>query len=186
MFEDVEEGYFEGEKENRIKFLYNREERIAKAPQNVQDYYKGGMRPQTGLKIFYKNKSNRFILITLLFFVAFIWIYNSLNNNRNTCKIENMYFELQAFHFEEEIFVTLKAKPNSKSKEVIFYNTPIQVEFLFINNDNTLFQKEQIAETLSTEEKNIRTRITDYDIIRVDAVIKINDTEKELVSFVKR
>ena len=44
MFEDVEEGYLDGEKESKFHYFYNREERIANAPQNVKDYYDGNMK----------------------------------------------------------------------------------------------------------------------------------------------
>ena len=187
MFEDVEEGYLDGEKESKFHYFYNREERIANAPQNVKDYYNGGMRPITGFKVLFKNKSNRFILLTLVFFIAFTWLYSGLNNTRDTCKIDNVLFQLQAFPFEEEIFVTLKTKPqNQNNHNPEFINVPIEVEFLFVNNDNAVAQKDIIIDTITSEEKYLRTRSIDYDIIRVDAKIKIWDTEKELTAFVKR
>ena len=39
MFEDVEEIVPDDGVEKPLKFYYNREERIAKAPQLVKDYY---------------------------------------------------------------------------------------------------------------------------------------------------
>ena len=39
MFEDVEEIVPDDEAEKKLKFYYNREERIARAPKLVQDYY---------------------------------------------------------------------------------------------------------------------------------------------------
>jgi hypothetical protein len=41
MFEDVEEIVPDNEADKKLKFYYNREERIAKAPKLVQDYYNG-------------------------------------------------------------------------------------------------------------------------------------------------
>ena len=108
MFEDVDEGHVDGEEKSKFHYYYNREERIAHAPKIVQDYYNGGMRPQKGFKVLFKNKSNRFILLTLVFFIAFTWIYNGLNNTRNSATVGSFIFELQAFEFEEEIFVKLK------------------------------------------------------------------------------
>ena len=182
MFEDVEEGYLDGEKETKFHFFYNREERIAKAPQIVQDYYNGGMRPVKGFKVLFTNKSNRFILLTLVFFVAITWVYTGLNNTRDSAKIDNILYELQAFSFEEEIFVTLKTKPhnqnnknNQDNQKIQIIQTPVEVEFLFVNNDNAVAYKETVIDTVSSEEKYLRTRSHDYDIIRVDANIKVGD-----------
>ena len=68
MFEDVEEGYLDGEKESKFHYFYNREERIANAPQNVKDYYNGGMRPITGFKVLFKNPLG--MLIELYIFMS--------------------------------------------------------------------------------------------------------------------
>ena len=43
IFPKVEEGRPEGEQP--LHYFYNREERIAHAPQNVKDYYAGKMQP---------------------------------------------------------------------------------------------------------------------------------------------
>lgn len=186
MFEDVDEGHVDGEEKSKFHYYYNREERIAHAPKIVQDYYNGGMRPQKGFKVLFKNKSNRFILLTLVFFIAFTWIYNGLNNTRNSASVGSFIFELQAFEFEEEIFVTLKSKKSKKSKDTEIFNIPVEVEVSFINNDNAVFKTETLIDTISDAENNLRTRTTDYDIIRIDAVVKVQDEVKELSTFVKR
>ena len=80
-----------------------------------------------------------------------------------------------------------QARPqNQNNHNPEFINVPIEVEFLFVNNDNAVAQKDIIIDTITSEEKYLRTRSIDYDIIRVDAKIKIWDTEKELTAFVKR
>ena len=45
MFEDVEEIVPDDEADKKLKFYYNREERIARAPKLVQDYYNGNELP---------------------------------------------------------------------------------------------------------------------------------------------
>ena len=59
MFEDVDEAHADGEE--KIVFRYNREERIAKAPKIVQDYYAGKMKPLRGFQALYKKKSNLYV-----------------------------------------------------------------------------------------------------------------------------
>ena len=66
------------------------------------------------------------------------------------------------------------------------FNVPVEVEVSFINNDNAVFKTETLIDTISDAENNLRTRTTDYDIIRIDAVVKVQDEVKELSTFVKR
>ena len=66
--DDMNEGFAEGEEP--LHFLYNREERLSHAPKNVQDFYAGGGRPVKGLfKALVSNKTNRFMLIAVVFSV---------------------------------------------------------------------------------------------------------------------
>ena len=97
MFEDVDEAHAEGEE--KMVFRYNREERIAKAPRIVQEYYAGGMRPITGFKVLVANKSNRYVLIALIFFVAATWLFTGLNKTRAYGKLGNISLELQGFSY---------------------------------------------------------------------------------------
>ena len=55
MFEDTQESSPDDESEKELKFYYNREKRIADAPQIVQDYYNGKMKPVRGVKIFFQK-----------------------------------------------------------------------------------------------------------------------------------
>ena len=71
-------------------------------------------------------------------------------------------------------------------KDAEIFNVPVEVEVSFINNDNAVFKTETLIDTISDAENNLRTRTTDYDIIRIDAVVKVQDEVKELSTFVKR
>ncbi len=53
MFEDVDEFVPDNEADKKLVFRYNREERIARAPQIVKDYYDGKMKPVRGIRIFF-------------------------------------------------------------------------------------------------------------------------------------
>lgn len=196
MFEDVEEAYADGEKP--VKYYYNREERIAKAPQIVKDYYAGKLQPLRGFKVLYKNKSNLYILLALVFFVGFTWLYTGINNFRNYAKINNVVFELQAFAYEEDIYASIKVDPNKaknfkplrpnleKDNEVSEDSSNlVTAEFFFINNDNLLVSKETMNMVLENKEEYLRTKITDYDIIRVDVIITFGGKEKELSAKIK-
>ena len=201
MFEDAVEFEPVEQKNKKLHFFYNREERVAKASPQVQEYYNGGMRPVRGLKVLFTGY-NRIIFLSLVFFVAFTWIYTGLNKTRKYATLGGIQVELSAFSYEEEIYVSLNMKNQPKKikrgfsnlipkkKSEVVENQKIQkqvdAEFFFVEVNNQLVDKTFISETFEGEEKSIRTKITDYDIIRVDVIINVGDEEKELSCEVKR
>lgn len=183
MFEDVEEIVPDNEADKKLKFYYNREERIAKAPQLVKDYYEGKLKPVRGFKIFL-TKENRYIFFALIFFVGAAWIYTGLNKTRAGTTIAGVNFELSAFSYEEEVYVSLQMKRSKKAKD----NSPVAVdaEFFAIDPNNQVGDKRSGQMVYDEGEKYIRTKFTDYDIIRVDVILNAGGTEKELSAEVKR
>ncbi len=190
MFEDVDEGHTDGEE--KLVFRYNREERIAKAPKIVQEYYAGGMRPVRGFKVLVANKSNRFVLLALVFFVAATWIYTGLNRTRAYGKLGDLSLELQGFSYDEEIYVTLKLNDKS-GKSAGTENTianiapkKVDVDFYFFGPENQVMNKESMSMVYKSGEEYFRTKLTDYDIIRVEAVVTCGEEKKQLSADVKR
>ena len=183
MFEDVEEFVPDDEEDKKLKYYYNREERIAKAPQLVKDYYAGKMKPVRGFRIFF-TKQNRYIFFALIFFVGATWIYTGLNKTRAGTTLSGINFELTAFSYEEEVYVSLQMKRSSRSKDVA--PVPVSAEFFAIDPNNQVGDKRNGQLVYDEGEKYIRTKFTDYDIIRVDVILNAGGTEKELSAEVKR
>ncbi len=182
MFENVDEGHAEGEE--KIVFRYNREERLKSAPQIVRDYYDGKLKPVRGFKVLWVNKSNRYILLALIIFVGFVWVYTALNNTRSSTTINNIIFEQTSFAFQEEIYVNIKIK----NKKADGKSAPVKItaEVFFINVDNQVVEKKELSLVYQNGEEALTTKVTDYDIIRVDTIITAGDKEKELSSAIKR
>lgn len=200
MFEDVVEFEPADEKDKKLHFFYNREERVAKASPQVQEYYKGGMRPVRGFKVLFTGY-NRIIFLSLIFFVAVAWIYTGINKTRQYANVGGIQMELTAFEYEEEIYVTLTMKNPPKKIKRGFSNLipknkesavpekiekTVEAEFFFIEVNNQLVDKKFFTEVFEGEEKSLRTKFTDYDIIRVDVIIDVGEEEKELSCEVKR
>ena len=183
MFEDVEEFVPDDEEDKKLKYYYNREERIAKAPQLVKDYYAGKMKPVRGFRIFF-TKQNRYIFFALIFFVGATWIYTGLNKTRAGTTLSGINFELTAFSYEEEVYVSLQMKRSSRSKDVA--PVPVSAEFFAIDPNNQVGDKRNGQLVYDEGDKYIRTKFTDYDIIRVDVILNAGGTEKELSAEVKR
>ena len=183
MFEDIEEIVPDNEEEKPLKFYYNREERIAKAPKLVQDYYNGNLKPVRGFRIFF-TKQNRYIFFALIFFVGATWIYTGLNKTRAGTTLNGINFELSAFSYEEEVFVSLRMKRSSRSRDLAPVN--VQAEFFAIDPNRQVGDKRDGQLIYEAGEQYIRTKFTDYDIIRVDVILNAGGTEKELSAEVVR
>lgn len=183
MFEDVEEITPDNEADKPLVFRYNREARIAKAPQLVKDYYNGKMKPVRGFRIFF-TKQNRYIFFALIFFVGATWIYTGLNRTRAGTTLKGINFELTAFSYEEEVYVSLQMKRSKKSKSTA--PVPVNVEYFAIDPNNQVGDKKADSGIYSEGEQYLRTKFTDYDIIRVDVILNAGGEEKELSALVKR
>lgn len=183
QFDDVEEIKSDIPEENGFHYYYNREERIAKAPRNVQEYYNGGMRPVRGLKVLF-NKQNRFILLALVLFVGAAWVYSGFNSTRAYANLKGINFELSAFSYDEEVYVLIKMKRSNKSEDVRPYS--VNAEVFVIDPNNQVGDKQSLSYTYESGEQYMRTKFTDYDIIRVDVIVQVGDEEKELSAEVKR
>lgn len=181
MFEEVDEGHTEGEE--KLVFRYNREERLKHAPQIVRDAYDGKLTPVRGFKILWVNKSNRYILLSLIVFIAFVWIFTAVSGTRSYAKINNIAFEISAFSFQEEVYVTLKI--NDKKADEKSAPVKVDAEVFFINNDNQIVEKKELSVVYANGEETLATKARDYDIIRVDAIIDAADKEKEVTVAVK-
>lgn len=183
MFEDVEEIVPDDPAEKPLKFYYNREERIARAPKLVQDYYNGKLKPVRGFRVLF-TKQNRYIFFALIFFVGATWIYTGLNKTRAGTTLAEINFELTAFSYEEEVYVSLKMKRSSRSKNVAPVN--VKADIFLIDPNNQVGEKRSEQLVYEEGEQYIRTKFTDYDIIRVDVILNAGGAEKELSAEVKR
>ena len=188
MFEDVEE-IKPAEGDGELHYFYNRKERIAHAPLSVQQYYEKLERgenvgPVRGFKIFF-TKQNRFIFFGLIFFVAFAWIYTAINNTRNQTVLDGVVYNLSAFSYEDEVYITIKSK--IKESEKTIQELPFSASVFAINSDNQLQEKLTLKGlTENGKEEQIRAKIKDFDIIRIDVIIDSDGKSKELSTFVTR
>lgn len=181
LFEDVEEVKPDGEQP--LHFYYNRESRIAKAPQSVKDYYAGKMKPVRGFKVLF-NKQNKFIFIALILVVAFGWGYTGLNKTKAYTQISGINFELNSFAYEDVVYVSVKMFRSKKSKDTnpVMVNADIRV----IEPNKQINDKTQMSLVYEQGEEYFRAKFSDFDIIRTDVVLKVGEEEKTISAEVKR
>lgn len=181
MFEKVEETKKDGEQP--LHFYYNREERISKAPESVKKYYRGEMKPVKGFKVLFTG-SNKFIFIAIVFFVGMVWIYSGFNKSRNYAKIEGIDCEVVSYAYEDSIYSSVSFNWNPKTQDKTPKN--IIATMYLINADNQIANKEEKQIFYKNDTQYIRFKNMDLDIIRCDVEIKINNTQKEISTVVKR
>ncbi len=181
MFEDVEEIRKDGEQP--VHFYYNREERLAHAPQNVKDFYAGKMKTPRGLRVLF-NKQNRFVLFGLLLVVGFGLGYSGLSKTKAYSTIADVNAELSAFAYEEEIFASIKLKRNPKSEDI----NPklIEADIKVIEPNNQINEKQHVSIMYEDGEQFLRAKFTDFDIIRVEADLFYGEEKKFVSCEVKR
>ncbi|MCQ2576074.1 MAG: hypothetical protein MJ162_04950 [Treponema sp.] len=88
-----------------------------------------------------------------------------------------------ALRYEEQIYVSVKVIDKTADE-----NSPpqtITATFDYINNSNKLQNSQKLNMVYRDGEDNLRTKCTDYDIIRVDIKVSIDGVEKELSALVK-
>ena len=76
----------------------------------------------------------------------------------------------------------MKRSKKSKSTTPV----PFNVTFFAIDPNNQVGDKRNDSLIYSEGEQYLRTKFTDYDIIRVDVILNAGGTEKELSAEVKR
>jgi len=185
MFEGVDEGHIQESEKNtsELHYFYNREERLANAPQNVKDYYEGRNKPVRGIRIFF-TKQNRYIFIALIVFCAAAFIYNGLNNTRSYAKINELDCEVSAFSYEDQIYTSLTLKRNVKSKKV--NPQKVTAQFFLVDADNQIVAKDTQSMIYSEGEQYLRLKNSDFEIVRVDVIINVDNEENEISCKVKR
>ena len=163
----------------QLHFFYNREERLKHAPQNVRDFYNGTSgQPVKGLfRVLVATKGNRFILIATALFAAFVWFYSAFSE-RNSTSVAGMSVSLSAFSYEDFVYASVKLTPLKNKKPT--GPLPVTVMFSAVDNNGAVNAEQEVTELYEGSEAFIRTKLSDYDIIRIDATLSVLDEEKQL------
>lgn len=175
----------ENEEEN-IRFYYSHEDRIKHAPKIVQDYYNGSFQLQKGFRVLFKNKSNRFLLITLCALTAFAMIMSRSIASANKGTLGENKIQLDSFSFEDSVYTTLKI---TSEKEIpASEKTPVTVTAVFsaFNADNQKVHEETRSLLIQKNEETISFRITDFEIIEMKAEVSDGTEAVNLTAQVKR
>lgn len=172
--------------EENIAFHYSRQHRLESAPQEVRDAYNGNFTLNKGIKVLFTNKSNRFLLISLVILTAFAFFYGKISSGTSKSNLGPYNLELSAFAFEENIYASLKINENQKKQASEREPVTLNISFAFYDVNNQLFESADYAVLIDKEEKIQGHKITDYDIKEVAVTISNGSATKTLKSQIKR
>ncbi len=188
-FKNIDEGH-QDNSEN-IHFLYNREERLKNAPKIVQDYYAGKVfNYDTGVKGLFKSlvstKTNRFLLISIILFLACIYLFSFLSKNQNSTAC-GFPVQFESFSYNERIYVSLKFLEKKLNNKEYMDSSDVSVIFYGVNNDGEIsYKSEEFFEKYQGKEFFLRADFPDYDIIKVEAEISVKDKKDRITAKIKK
>ncbi len=181
---NIDEGHADGEEP--LHFYYNRQERLKNAPESVRDYYNGKLTGQShGLfKSLVATKGNRMLLVTVVL-CAFLVIFLSLFGNKSDRReINGVAVQLSAFTFDDSVYVSLHMDAGKSHKADTVKKVIATVSG--IDSDKQKTQDHVLQGNYTGNEQYLRTKFTDYDIIKIMAEVEIAGQKHVLFAFVQQ
>jgi hypothetical protein len=164
------EGYADGEKP--LVFYYDRERRIANAPKVVRDYYSGKNKQVKGFfKVLVATPAKRMLFITIIGLCVIVVFLNYNMGSESVRTIAGIPVTLSAFAFEDVVYISIQLAENSVIKD----EKTVDAVLSIFNADNHVLETRRLTKNYSGSEEFLRTTIADYDILRIEAVVTVDD-----------
>lgn len=175
--------------EKNLVFHYDRKSRLENAPKMVQDYYSGNYRmPPKGIfKMLVWTKSSRIMLFVLIACLALTLFIGILSPDADEGLYADVPMKLTAFTFQDTVYtqVVLK-KPEKNAESYTESELKVDVTFKFYDVDGALCDSIKKTDFYKGNELAVGTTSEDYDILKVEAVVAINQEQAVLKATVKR
>ena len=188
LFDQIEESRDpEDEAQGKFHYYYNREERLSKAPQIVQEFYENGGKFQKKgfFKFMFEKKSTRFLFLSLVVVCAFSFGIRFLQTNVQH-KIAGTSVQFSAISIDETVYPRVKFEALRDKSKALNDGAAVQVVFKAYESSGIICDEKTVSDIFTGDELFVGTRFSDYDIISVSAEIKSGDEEKVLFAKVVR
>lgn len=164
-------------------FHYNRENRIAHAPESVQKAWKEGYTPQRGiLRGLTANAGLKSILFSIVFLCLAIILVSLFGEEEGSATFDGFNFKLKAFLFDETIFVTLTTTSNQIQDGPV----PVLVILKGLDELGEVVTESSVEGLFTGKELLLRTTMRDYEIKKIKASINIKKSTLEILVSVDR
>lgn len=173
------EGY--GEDEEKIVYHYGKPgERLKNADEVVKQHYAGeGPQPPKGIfHSLVQTRSSRLILMVMLAMMAIVLLTSIIDRGSGGTTVGLVPVELAAFSFEDEVYISLHLKENSR---IDFSDSPlVTCNFIIYTVDEQVIHQETVKTFYTGKENFLRTTFGDYDILYVEGVVTVGEETKIL------
>jgi hypothetical protein len=172
-------GWAEGEEP--LRFYYSRERRLASAPKIVQDYYSGKNKAPKGLiKVLVATPAKRMLFFSIIALCVVITFLSRTLPSASEATVAGIPAELSAFSFEDTVYISVRLGAANAPAQTV------TAQIFAFNADNQLFETQVLEKNYGGYEEFMRTKVGDYDIIRVEAVLTASEQTKTLKSSIAR
>lgn len=168
--------------EGGLKFHYNRERRLERAPEAVRRAYEEGWTPNRGfIKGLTANTGLRSIFFVIIIMCVSIFGLSILGNSSNSGTVEGVPVRLKAFLYEETVYITV-----SFQEKEIAAPVPVTAVIQGLDPDGVAVFRTETGGTYGGKELLLRTTMKDYEIKTVTASVKFDKSEAILSVTVDR
>lgn len=177
------------ENDDSLTFHYKRSERLKSAPKMVQDYYSGEYKmPPKGLfKMLVYTKSSRIMLIVLIICLVMTLFIGILKPGADEGNYADVPMKLTAFSFQDSVYTQLILKvPEKNPENYEDSEMQVDVDFNFYDVDGAQTASIRKTDIYKGNELAIGTTSSDYDILKVEAVVTIGNEQSVMKATVKR
>lgn len=176
---------FEEKKPDSFAYHYNREKRLERAPENVKNAYEHGYTPNKGfIKGLTANAGTRSIFFSIIILSALIIGLALFDSPAGSASIEGIPVRLKALYFDESVFITLTLAEASGEDNVDL--SAVFVIFHAVDPSGAIVVSREAHGVYSGKELTVRSRISDFDIKTVKALVKLGNSTVELGATVDR
>lgn len=168
-----------------IVFHYNRRRRLENGPQDVRHVYDQPLVPQSGfLRVLVANRALKSIFFSIIIMSVVIGVVTLVTGPPDRVLLNDIPFELNAFLFEETVYVTLTAGSDTTLKPEF----PLLVEAVLTATDRTGtdLDHRDLMTVWNGGEQAMRTTFVDHELIKITAQVKIDKNEAMMYVLIER
>ncbi|HNY16148.1 MAG TPA: hypothetical protein PK542_05170 [Treponemataceae bacterium] len=166
-----------------VVFHYNRERRLARAPENVQRAYREGYTPNKGfIKGLTANAGLKSILAVIVILCALI-IFLTVTGTPGLITVGGVPVRAKAFSFEDKVYFTLTCEKSPKfSGKSISVSGSVQI----LDADGSVLDERPLTGLYTGSEQLLRAVLRDEGSASVRVLITAGDAKRELTVTVDR
>jgi len=179
------------EAKEKIVYHYDRERRLANAPESVRNAYKKGYTPNKGfIRGLTANAGLKSVFITIIILSVAVVALTLFRDSPGSASAGGYDFKLKAFLYEESVYVTLRCAPAANAKKTApsasAGSVPVTAVITALDRAGNVLETRELTDVLRGPELQLRAKLPDFEVSSVKAEVKIENTGVTITSSVDR